>query len=227
MEDRNDSLQNEEAENAGKQPEQKKLTGKQKVLKEIREWVVALVVAVLVVTVIQSFLFRIIRVDGQSMESTLHNGERLFVTVTDVKFGDVDRNEVVICHYPNRTGKFLGVVPYKLYFVKRCVGVPGDTVYRLNGVTHVVYEQDGETIDEMLDERMAQYFPNGSPDDYEAYVLGENEYFVVGDNRYNSHDSRDWNDSDSSLDVGPIDKSMIIGHVRQVIWPLGSIRPVA
>ena len=227
MEDRNDSLQNEEAENAGKQPEQKKLTGKQKVLKEIREWVVALVVAVLVVTVIQSFLFRIIRVDGQSMESTLHNGERLFVTVTDVKFGDVDRNEVVICHYPNRTGKFLGVVPYKLYFVKRCVGVPGDTVYRLNGVTHVVYEQDGETIDEMLDERMAQYFPNGSPDDYEAYVLGENEYFVVGDNRYNSHDSRDWNDSDSSLDVGPIDKSMIIGHVRQVIWPLGSMRPVA
>lgn len=227
MEDRNDSLQNEEAENAGKQPEQKKLTGKQKVLKEIREWVVALVVAVLVVTVIQSFLFRIIRVDGQSMESTLHNGERLFVTVTDVKFGNVDRNEVVICHYPNRTGKFLGVVPYKLYFVKRCVGVPGDTVYRLNGVTHVVYEQDGETIDEMLDERMAQYFPNGSPDDYEAYVLGENEYFVVGDNRYNSHDSRDWNDSDSSLDVGPIDKSMIIGHVRQVIWPLGSMRPVA
>ena len=227
MEDRNDSLQNEEAENAGKQPEQKKLTGKQKVLKEIREWVVALVVAVLVVTVIQSFLFRIIRVDGQSMESTLHNGERLFVTVTDVKFGNVDRNDVVICHYPNRTGKFLGVVPYKLYFVKRCVGVPGDTVYRLNGVTHVVYEQDGETIDEMLDERMAQYFPNGSPDDYEAYVLGENEYFVVGDNRYNSHDSRDWNDSDSSLDVGPIDKSMIIGHVRQVIWPLGSMRPVA
>ena len=227
MEDRNDSLQNEEAENAGKQPEQKKLTGKQKVLKEIREWVVALVVAVLVVTVIQSFLFRIIRVDGQSMENTLHNGERLFVTVTDVKFGDVDRDEVVICHYPNRTGKFLGVVPYKLYFVKRCVGVPGDTVYRLNGVTHVVYEQDGETIDEMLDERMAQYFPNGSPDDYEAYVLGENEYFVVGDNRYNSHDSRDWNDSDSSLDVGPIDKSMIIGHVRQVIWPLGSMRPVA
>ena len=205
----------------------KRAARKKKVVKEIREWVVALAVAILVVVVIQSFLFRIIRVDGQSMETTLHNGERLFVTVTDVKFGDVGRNDVVICHYPNRTGRFLGLVPYRLYFVKRCVALPGDTVYRENGVTHVVYEQDGQVVDEMLDERYSAYFPTGSSDDYEPYVLGEDEYFVVGDNRYNSHDSRDWNDSDPSYDVGPISKSMIVGHVRQVIWPLGSIRPVA
>ena len=199
---------------------------KSKFWKEVREWVVALAVALIVVWVIQTFFFRLIRVDGHSMDTTLADGERLFVTVTDVKFGNVDRDSVVICNYPNRYNNFLGVIPMKTFFVKRVVGVPGDTVYRENGVTHVVYDQDGETVDEALDERMAIYFPYGSPDDYEPYVLGEDEYFVVGDNRYNSHDSRDWNDDDDSNDVGPISKSMIVGHVRQVIWPLGSWRSV-
>ena len=190
---------------------------KAKVLKEIKEWVVALVVAVLVVVVIQSFLFRIIRVDGHSMDTTLADGERLFVTVADIRFGPIERNSVVICHYPNRGWT---------YFVKRCVAIPGDTVYRENEVTHVVYEQDGQMIDEPLDERYALYYPEGSPDDYEPYVLGEDEYFVVGDNRYNSHDSRDWKDGDESMDVGPISKSKIVGRVREVIWPLSNIRPV-
>lgn len=196
----------------------KKMTLKQKIFKEIREWIVALAVALIVVLVIQSFLFRVIRVDGASMNPTLLDGERLFVTVADVKFGEIERDSIVICHYPNR-----GMT----YFVKRCVGVPGDTVYCQNGVTHVVYTDDsGETVDVALDERYAIYSPFGSPSDYDAHVLGEDEYFVVGDNRYNSHDSRDWNDNDSSNDVGPISKKMIVGRVRTVIWPITDIRNV-
>ena len=214
----------EETEKQISEIEEKVVKKKSKFWKEVKEWVVALVVAVVVVFLIQTFLFRIIRVDGHSMDTTLADGERLFVTVTDVKFGDVDRDSVVICHYPNRYNNFLGVIPMKTYFVKRVVGVPGDTVYRKNEVTHVVYEKDGETVDEMLDERYGEYFPAGSPDDYDPYVLGENEYFVVGDNRYNSHDSRDWKDSDDSNDVGPISKGMIVGCVREVIWPLNHIR---
>ena len=215
-------------------PEQSEQTGKkgkQKVKKtwqqELKEWVVALGSALIIVLVIQSFLFRIIKVDGQSMETTLHNGERLFVTVTDVRFGDVERGDVVICHYPNRETKFLGIFNYETFFVKRVVGVPGDTVYCSNGVTHVMYDQDGEVVDVALDENYAQYFTYGCPYDYDAYQLGEDEYFVVGDNRYNSHDSRDWNDEDPEGDVGPISKSMIVGRVREVIWPLSSIRGVA
>lgn len=196
----------------------KKAAFKKKLLKEIKEWVVALAVAVLVVLVIQSFLFRIIRVDGASMNPTLLDGERLFVTVADVKFGDVDRNDVVICHYPNR-----GMT----YFVKRIVALPGDTVYRAFGVTHVVYtDENGQQVDIALDERYILYNPMGSVDDYEPYVLGENEYFAVGDNRYNSHDSRDWKDRSSTNDVGPITKKMIVGRVSHVIWPLTEIRAV-
>ncbi len=215
-------------------PKRKKKGWKQ----ELREWIVALVSAVLIVIVIQTFLFRIIRVEGSSMYDTLENGERLFVTVTDVRFGDVKRDEVVICHYPGRYHDWfnLGILKTQEYFVKRVVAVPGDTIYCENGVTHVVYEQDGETVDELLDSRFGQFYIYGSPYDYEAYVLGEDEYFVVGDNRYNSHDSRDWNgpgvedgegnDGTVTNNVGPISKSAIVGHVRQVIWPLNKIRGV-
>lgn len=222
MEDKRMDQQNTEA------PQQAGKPGKGKAKKdiktEIREWVVALGVAILVVVVLQSFLFRIIRVDGESMETTLHDGERLFVDVASVKFSEtVPRESIVICNYPDRYSSFL-FFKYKTFFVKRVVGMPGDQVYREKGVTHVVYEEDGKTVDEMLDDRYAMYFVDGSPDDYEAYTLGEDEYFVVGDNRYNSHDSRDWNDGDPSRDVGPISKDMIIGRVREVIWPLNRIR---
>ena len=191
--------------------------------KEAREWIVSIAVALLVVFVIRTFLFQIIRVDGDSMNTTLLDGERLFVSVLDVRLqGGVDRGDVVICHYPNRG---------RTNFVKRAVAVPGDQVYRENGVTHVVYEEADENgevhvVDEMLDERYALYFLGGSSDDYAPYTLGEDEYFVVGDNRYNSHDSRDWNDTDPSRDVGPITSDMLVGRVRQVIWPLSEIRTV-
>lgn len=193
---------------------------KQRFFRELREWIVSLAAALLAVLLIRTFLFTIIRVDGSSMNDTLANGERLFVTVADAKFGTVERGDVVICHYPNRG---------QTHFVKRVVGVPGDSVYRENGVTHVVYtdEVDGKTVihDEPLDpNRGLSGF--GSAYDYESYQLGEDEYFVVGDNRYNSHDSRDWKDGDASQDVGPITRNMIVGHVRQVIWPLSDFRPV-
>ena len=185
--------------------------------KELREWVVSIAVALLVVFIIRNFLFEIIRVDGDSMYDTLHNNERLYVDVLNVRLHGVERGNIVICHYPNRGAT---------NFVKRCVGVPGDVIYRENQVTHVVYEKDGQQVDEMLDERYGSYFPGGSSDDYEPYTLGENEYFVVGDNRYNSHDSRDWNDSQPNGDVGPITGDMIVGRVRNVIWPLSRFQSV-
>lgn len=209
------------AEQPEKSREEIRAERKKKFWKETREWIVSLAVALLVVLVIRTFLFNIIRVDGRSMQDTLQDGERLFVTVADAKFGTVDRGDVVICHYPNRGNT---------NFVKRVVAVPGDTVYRENGVTHVVYSvvtgNTTEILDEELDPARGGYVISSPANDYDPYVLGDDEYFVVGDNRYDSHDSRDWNDSDPSRDVGPITKDMIVGHVRCVIWPLSDIRTV-
>ena len=91
MEDNNgnaprDPQLNEETERQINEIEEKVAKKKSKFWKEVKEWAVALIVAVLVVFVIQTFLFRIIRVDGHSMDTTLADGERLFVTVADVRF---------------------------------------------------------------------------------------------------------------------------------------------
>ena len=206
------------------EPEKKKKK-KKSWKQELREWIVSLAAALIVVFIIQTFFFRIIRVDGMSMETTLHDGERLFVNVAELKFtGRIDRDSIVICNYPNRYTDVLGI-KFNTYFVKRLVGLPGDQVYRENGVNHVVYtDENGQTMDNALDDRMALYYINGSPDDFAPYTLGEDEYFVVGDNRYNSHDSRDWRDDEPENDVGPISKGMIVGKVQWVIWPLNAVR---
>ncbi len=190
--------------------------------KEAREWIVSIAAALLVVFFCRNYLFQVIRVDGMSMFDTLLDNERLFVSVLDVRLHGVERDDVVICHYPNRGNT---------NFVKRAVAIPGDQIYRENGVTHVVYQVEGEdgsvrTEDEMLDPELPLFFGMNPSDDYAPYTLGENEYFVVGDNRNNSHDSRDWNDTDPSNDVGPITGDMLVGRVRKVIWPIGDIRDV-
>ena len=83
-------------------PEEQQAARKAKFLKEIREWVVALVVALVVVLFIRTFLFTIIRVDGHSMDYTLADGERMFVTILDQKLFGVERDDVVICPFPGR-----------------------------------------------------------------------------------------------------------------------------
>ena len=244
-----------ETRNAGggkKANEKEKLTGWPRVRKELKEWAISLITAAIVVVIMKEFLFLPIKVDGNSMNPTLTNKERLLVTVYDVKIANkLEKGDVIICNYPGRTNKdpFVGLITMDTNFVKRIVGVPGDTVSRVNGVTYV----NGDALDPRARSivsavvKEVSAFENGETRilaeingtereltleqsrrfkfDYE-YVLGEDEYFVVGDNRYNSHDSRDWRDDDPDMDVGPISKSMIVGRVRQVIWPLGSWRAV-
>ena len=193
---------------------------KKRALKEIREWVVAVAIALVATVLIRTFLFTVTRVDGKSMNPTLVNGERMFVTVLDVKLNGADRNDVVICKYPGRKTEHILGITTDTYFVKRVVAVPGDTVSRTGNVTYVTYGDTGETV--ALDEKFANRYAGH---DYE-YTLGEDEYFVVGDNRGDSHDSRDWNDDKPEKDVGPITEDMLVGKVRCVFWPLNSVRGV-
>ena len=87
--------------------------------REILEWVVTLAAAVAIALVIRTFIFEPVRVDGHSMDNTLANGEVMFVTKPEYLFGDPERFDVVICHYPGRGST---------NFVKRVVGLPGDVV---------------------------------------------------------------------------------------------------
>ncbi len=197
---------------------EEKPDARKRAMKNLREWIVSIAVALLIVFVVRTFVFTIIRVDGQSMQPTLYNNERLFVTVIDARIWGPSRGDIVICNYPGRYMTYLFGIRSKTYFVKRVVAVPGDTVSRKDGITSVTNADAGEAVD--LDAAFQGIYGG---DDY-TYTLARGEYFVVGDNRGNSHDSRDWNDSDPSRDVGPITKDMIVGRVHAVIWPLNRIQ---
>ncbi len=238
------------------------LSKKTLILLDIKEWIFSLLFAFVAVYLIITFGVRVITVEGTSMNPTLADGERLFVTAYDVRFGSApERGDVVICHYPGRTSKWpsesIPIFTVKTDFVKRVVGVPGDTVSRVDGITYIndkalTARRDpsegliGLRYEKNEDGSLSYYRKSTGEQvvlsdqetyryafDY-TYTLGEDEYFVVGDNRYASHDSRFWNGpdmpyqetNDASGDVGPVSKSLIIGHVRSVVLPLKQRRGV-
>lgn len=160
--------------------------------REIFEWVRAIVLALIVVLIIRTFFFTMIRVDGKSMMNTLQNGDRMIATILDMKIGDPGRSDIVICHYPEG-GDFR---------IKRVIGLPGETLEIVDGTVLI----DGEALDE-------PYVDNEKRQNYGPIELGEDEYFVMGDNRPNSTDSRD-------AKVGPLKRDAIAGKARFTIWPL-------
>ena len=172
---------------------------KKSIQREIFEWIVTIVAALAIAFVIRTFLFEPVRVDGGSMLETLQNGEVMFVTKYDYLGKDPERFDVVICHYPDRG---------TTNFVKRVVGLPGDTVEIKDGYLYVNGTKYGET-----------YIEHRPLTDFPATEVPEGCYFVMGDNRSNSHDSR-------AYDVGPLTRSQILGHVRQVIFPFSAWRAV-
>ena len=160
--------------------------------KDAREWVVSIVTALLAVLIIRSFFFKIIRVDGTSMTDTLQNNDRLFVTVLDMKLHGPDRFDVVITHYDDTRKEY----------VKRVIGLPGETVEIRDGRTWI----DAALLEEP--------YVFSSQEDY-SIALGEDEYLVLGDNRAESYDSR-------ASDMGPVSGRDLLGRVRFRIWPPGS-----
>ena len=192
------------------QPAEETKKGKEKkpvnVKKEILSWILTLGAAVIIALVIRTFLFEPVRVDGHSMDDTLANGEIMFVTKPEYLTGDPQPGDVVICHYPGRGDT---------NFVKRVVGVPGDTLMFVDNVLI----RNGEVVDEPY------LTPSRNQNGFSMLpiTLGENEYFVCGDNRDNSHDSRNYYGAGRPA---AITRKDIVGKVRFVMWPPSHARAV-
>ena len=191
-----------------KKEKQKKTLGQ-----EIMSWIWTILAALLITVLIRAFVAEPVRVDGSSMTNTLMDKE--VVLVSKMAYGKgtegMQRGDIVICHYPGRTEAkwHLGAnltLTHHTVFVKRLVALPGDTVEITGGTLYV----NGEAVPDP--EKMAS-----TPGDYPLRLLGENEYFVVGDNRRTSHDSR-------ASDVGPISREMIMGKATRVIFPFSGWR---
>ena len=210
---------------APEKPAKKKKTWQREVL----EWVITAVVAVVIAFVVRSFIFEPVYVKGDSMYPTLHDGEIMYVSKTSygtsffgIPFtnigtyftvgGEPERFDVVVCNYPDRFDK-RGV---RENFVKRVVGLPGDTVEIKGGHLYVNGVKYEETA---LHEPMpADYvwptvafrakFMDGAEG---PYTVPEGHYLLMGDNRNHSNDSR-------AIAVGAVPRDMIVGHVEAVLW---------
>lgn len=168
------------------------------VIKEVLSWVKIFTAALILALLIRQFVFVLVWVEGSSMEPTLINQERIFVTRYDYIFGDPERQDIIICHYPDD--------PKNDNYVKRVIGLPGERISIDDGIVYI----NGKALEE-------EYVVHEKIQDMAEISIPEKMYFVMGDNRYNSRDSRT---------VGLISRSAIQGHVRYVFLPFEDRRSV-
>ena len=181
-----------------KQKAKEKTQEKKSLKREIFEWIMVFVVAASLAFVVRTFIFEPVRVDGASMMYTLEDGEFMIATKFDYLLGDPERFDIVICNYPNTADG--------MYRVKRVIGMPDETIELRAGELYV----DGKHIEQNFDMTPNQAY-------FGPYTVPPGHYFVIGDNRNNSKDSR-------SAMVGPLPRNMIEGHVRAVVFPFSHFR---
>ena len=165
-----------------------------------REILKIVIIALLKVVPIRYFLFQPFFVRGQSMEPAFENGDYLIIDEISYRFRSPQRGEVVVFKYPQNPSQ---------RYIKRIVGLPGETV-EIEAGSVIIFNWEGSQI---LDE--SDYLPASiqTPGDIRL-SLDEDEYFVLGDNRVSSADSRRW---------GPLPKENIVGRVLFRAWPFTAL----
>ncbi|MBO5160014.1 MAG: signal peptidase I [Lachnospiraceae bacterium] len=164
--------------------------------REIISTVLYLLAVVALTFLFVQFVGQRTHVNGDSMNVTLEDGDNLIVDKLSYRFTDPERFDIIVFPYKYQE---------KTYYIKRIIGMPGETVQIIDGMVYI----DGEMLDETYGKEVMQYSGVAS----DPITLGEDEYFVLGDNRNNSSDSRD-------PSVGNIQKDQIIGKAFIRIWPL-------
>jgi signal peptidase I len=164
---------------------------------EFVAWLKTLASAAVYATLIVTFGFQVARVEGQSMAPTLSDQDRLIVNKAAYKIGDPQIGDIVMLYYPNKPEKS---------FVKRVIAQEGDQVRIVAGK---VYRNDVLMDDSFVPPEYRSH------DDWGPEVIPEGYYFVMGDHRNNSSDSRHW---------GYVPKKYIIGKVQLRWWPVPEAR---
>jgi len=167
----------------------------------IVEWLIVIVVAISSALLVRAFVVQQFAVDGHSMDTTLHNGDRVLVNKLSYRLHDPNRGDVVVLKTLEGVGE--------RDLIKRVVGLPGETLEYRNCALYV----DGRLLNEpYLDPQIVQP-PNCGPNLEPTLILADH-VFVMGDNRGGSKDSRD-----PAVDQVPY--SDLLGRAFVVIWPVG------
>lgn len=165
-------------------------------IREIKEWIQTIIIAAVLALLIRSFIFEIILVDGSSMVPTLSDRDRVFVNKITYLFERPQHGDIIIFKTPEDN---------KSNYVKRLIGLPGDSIKIENGVVYL----NGEPLDE-------PYIAAPPFNDYAEVVVPEDTFFALGDNRNDSKDSRDSH-------IGFISMKNLVGKAVLRIWPLNSL----
>lgn len=166
-----------------------------------KEFIKVLVVSAAIVVFVKFFIIQPFSVHGQSMEPNFYEKEHLIVDEISYRFREPERGETIVFRNPRNI---------KEYYIKRIIGLPGETVNLKDGII-TIYNQDnpgGFKLEE-------NYLPAGLKTTGNIYTaLNAEEFFVLGDNRLKSLDSRYW---------GNLDKKYFIGKVWARYWPISEV----
>jgi len=162
----------------------------------VQSWLRDLIISVAVSTFIIIFLYQPVRVEGTSMLPMLEDQDRLFINKLAYRVGDIHRGDVVVFLYPH---------DHQKSYIKRVIALPGDDLKIEHGHVFV----NGKELTEA-------YVPPRFEDDRSLpeTVIPNREYFVMGDHRSISSDSRDF---------GPVDRELIYGKAAFVYWPMEQV----
>ncbi len=170
-----------------------------KFLIAIWETIQVAVIALIVVLIVRNFLIQPFFVQGSSMVPNFNDGDYLIIDELTYRFREPERGEVVVFRFPQNRSS---------YFIKRIIGLPNETIIIEEGKINIFNDKYSEGF--VLDEK---YISSQTPGNVEI-SLKEKEYFMLGDNRYLSYDSRSW---------GVLLEENIIGLARFRLWPINQV----
>ena len=163
-----------------------------RIVKEIIEWIAVVVVAVVLTYFVNHFIIVNAIVPSSSMEKTIMTGDRVIGYRLAYSFSEPERGDIIIFKFPDDESKL---------YIKRLIGLPGETVEIKEGKVFV----DGEALDE-------PYLTVTTEGTFGPYSVPEGHYFMLGDNRNNSADSRYWNNT-------YLAREKIVGKAVFKYWP--------
>jgi signal peptidase I len=186
---------------AAVEPEKPKMNN---YLRLFLEFLKNIAIIIVLAGLIQYFIVQLFVVDGSSMEPNFHNNEYLLIQKVSAHFSGYSRGDVVVFKYPKDT---------RLDFIKRIIGTPGDTVTLDDTGIMITNAQNPRGFYLSENYLSTKY----SYSDRQTVSLGDGQYFVMGDNRDNSSDSREW---------GILDKHYIIGKTWFVLYPFHNFQRI-
>lgn len=169
------------------------------ILRELGSWLLYILFVLVFSYLIITYVGQRTCVEGHSMETTLYDRDNLIVDKISYRFREPKRYEIIVFPYQYKENTF---------YIKRIVGLPGETVQVIDGLIYI----DGVSLDENYGNEPMQQAGIAES----QILLGEDEYFVLGDNRNHSQDSRD-------PGVGVLHREDILGRAWVRIWPLDRI----